>query len=285
MKIICRLNFFFFFLVISQAAFSQNNDTLKIRNQVRSYFPKLADNTFQQAKAPFSLQKKEWLFVGGIAAATYGLTFLDPIIDKSLKDFGNTPAKKQASKHISELGKLYGLGGLALFCGINLIANNHKGVQTSVLASQSVFTSLIWVSVLKFGTGRERPFYVHQQNETISKWYGPKKIGQKIFGKYVYDSFPSGHTAIAFSLATTFAHQYPQIKWVAPVSYTLACLVGISRITENKHWATDVIVSSLIGYFCSRQVYLNRNKKTADLRSKRKKSTITFSLSISPYFA
>lgn len=285
MKNLKYLFLLFFFFAISQHVFSQNNDSLKIKNQVKSYFPKLADNTFIQAKAPFEWQKKEWLLFGGIAATTYGLTFLDPIIDKSLKDFGNTSGKKQVSKHISELGKLYGLGGLALFCGINLIANNQNGVQTSVLASQSIFTSLIWVSVLKFGTGRERPFYVHQQNETISKWYGPKKIGQKIFGKYVYDSFPSGHTAIAFSLATTFAHQYPQIKWVAPVSYSLACLVGISRITENKHWATDVIVSSLIGYFCSRQIYLNRGKKTASKNSKRENSSKSFSTSISPYFA
>jgi membrane-associated phospholipid phosphatase len=285
MKKLKYLFLLFFFFAISQHVFSQNIDSLKIKNQVKSYFPKLADNTFIQAKAPFVWQKKEWLLFGGIAATTYGLTFLDPIIDKSLKDFGNTPGKKQVSKHISELGKLYGLGGLALFCGINLLANNQKGVQTSVLASQSIFTSLIWVSVLKFGTGRERPFYVHQQNETISKWYGPKKIGQKAFGKYVYDSFPSGHTAIAFSLATTFAHQYPQIKWVAPVSYSLACLVGISRITENKHWATDVIVSSLIGYFCSRQIYLNRGKKTASINSKRENSSKSISSSISPYFA
>jgi len=284
MKNLQSLFFLLLFLVFSQHVFSQNNDSLKIKNQIKSYFPKLADNTFMQAKAPFAWQKKEWLLVGGIAATTFGLTYLDPIIDKTLKDFGNTPGKKQVSKHISELGKFYGLGGLALFCGLNLIANNQKGVQTSVLASQSIFTSLIWVSVLKFGTGRERPFYVHQKNQMSSKWFGPRKIGQKVFGKYVYDSFPSGHTAIAFSLATTFAHQYPQIKWVAPVSYSLACLVGISRITENKHWATDVIVSSLIGYFCSRQVYLNRGKKTASLNSKRKKSSLTFLISVSPYF-
>ncbi|MFN5628667.1 MAG: phosphatase PAP2 family protein, partial [Bacteroidota bacterium] len=79
--------------------------------------------------------------------------------------------------------------------------------------------------------------------------------------------------------------QYPQIKWVAPVSYSLACLVGISRITENKHWATDVIVSSLIGYLCSRQIYLNRGKKTAYINPKRENSVKDFSFSISPYFA
>jgi membrane-associated phospholipid phosphatase len=284
MKILKTLLILFLFFVFPEISFSQNTDSLKIKNQVKSYFPKLADNTLLQAKAPFAWQKKEWLLVGGIAATTFGLTYLDPIIDRGLKDFTNTPTKKQLSKHVSELGKFYGLGGLALFCGINLITNNQKGVQTSVLASQSIFTSLIWVSTLKFATGRERPFYVHQKNETVSKWYGPKKIGQKVFGKYVYDSFPSGHTAIAFSLATTFAHQYPQIKWVAPVSYSLACLVGISRITENKHWATDVILSSLIGYFCSRQVYLNRGKKTALFKSKRKNPSVSFSISVSPYF-
>ncbi len=40
----------------------------------------------------------------------------------------------------------------------------------------------------------------------------------------------------------------------------MATLVGISRLTEHAHWASDVFVGGLIGYVCGRQVVAQYNK-------------------------
>jgi len=40
----------------------------------------------------------------------------------------------------------------------------------------------------------------------------------------------------------------------------MATLVGISRLTEHQHWASDIFVGGLIGYVCGKQVVANFNK-------------------------
>ena len=76
----------------------------------------------------------------------------------------------------------------------------------------------------------------------------------------MYDVYPSGHTAYAFSIATVFATQYSDIKAVPIISYSLATLVGISRLTEHQHWSSDVFVGALSGYLCGKKVVANFNK-------------------------
>ncbi|MGD0340781.1 MAG: phosphatase PAP2 family protein, partial [Bacteroidales bacterium] len=77
---------------------------------------------------------------------------------------------------------------------------------------------------------------------------------------FAFDSFPSGHAATAFSIATVFASEYSDIKVVPVISYSLASLVGITRLTEHKHWASDVFIGSLLGYACGKQVVAHFNK-------------------------
>jgi hypothetical protein len=45
----------------------------------------------------------------------------------------------------------------------------------------------------------------------------------------------------------------------------MATLVGISRLTERAHWASDVFVGGLIGYVCGKQVVANFNKTHKNL--------------------
>jgi len=41
------------------------------------------------------------------------------------------------------------------------------------------------------------------------------------------------------------------------VSYGMATLIGFSRITENRHWTTDVVAGALLGFACGTQVVNN----------------------------
>jgi undecaprenyl-diphosphatase len=68
-------------------------------------------------------------------------------------------------------------------------------------------------------------------------------------------SFPSGHTSIAFSMATILGHQYP--KWRVPL-YVGAGLVGLSRIYLGRHYASDVLMGAAVGTISGTVVWRNR---------------------------
>ena len=60
-------------------------------------------------------------------------------------------------------------------------------------------------------------------------------------------SFPSGHTANAFALAGSMAYSY---GWYGAIpGYTFASMVGLSRIKESRHWASDVVSGAFVGTF------------------------------------
>ena len=64
--------------------------------------------------------------------------------------------------------------------------------------------------------------------------------------KSVQDSFPSGHTAMAFAAFTVLAFLYPQGKRILLI---LAICVGVQRIAVGAHFPSDVIAGAMVGLF------------------------------------
>ena len=62
------------------------------------------------------------------------------------------------------------------------------------------------------------------------------------------NSFPSGHTATSFMIAAMLHEEYGwRSPWFSFGGYTIASATGISRIINDRHWASDVIAGAVIG--------------------------------------
>ena len=253
----------------------------------KGYFPSLLHNFGEQATAPLHFKTKQWLITGAAIGITVALIHVDNDID----DWARFQKQKhnwvnKSSPFITEFGSNTGIFSVIAFGSLSAALKNEKGVQTSLLASQAMITSGVWVRLIKMLSGRDRPSAAYAfSNLEAGNWYGPfaqfdQDLALKKPGS-AFDAFPSGHTATAFSIATVFALQYKDIKAVPIISYTAATLVGISRLTEHAHWASDVFAGALLGYLCGRQVVSHYNKTHQaalnPMRSKLKiKTELTF---------
>lgn len=76
-------------------------------------------------------------------------------------------------------------------------------------------------------------------------------------------SFPSGHTATAFTAACLLYKEYgSRSAWIGVAAFLPAIVTGLSRQLNNRHWLSDVvggavigIVSVEIGYFLCGLIY------------------------------
>ena len=210
-----------------------------------------------QAEAPFTMSWDNATKVFLAAGITGGLLLLDDRIDEAVHSLrGRNPFIKNSTESVTELGGRYGLIGSAAFAGYSLIWNDHKAQETSLLLGQAILTSGIWARAGKLIFGRERPSYSHEHDQSAGgHWSGMAgRMSDRFNNPARYDAFPSGHATTVFAIATVFANQYDDIAGIPEISYGIATLVGISRIINRTHWASDVFVGGCLGYLCAKQV-------------------------------
>lgn len=69
-------------------------------------------------------------------------------------------------------------------------------------------------------------------------------------------SFPSGHTTIAFTNAAVLFNEFKETSPALAYSgYAFATATGAFRIANNKHWVSDVLVGAGIGMLVTELVY------------------------------
>lgn len=73
-----------------------------------------------------------------------------------------------------------------------------------------------------------------------------------------YSAFPSAHTSSSFTIATILADFEPE---KARLTYSLAGLVGLSRVIEGEHWPSNVVLGAVLGYFSARHVLRTLNTR------------------------
>ena len=126
-----------------------------------------------------------------------------------------------------------------LLAGVYL-SGGSRNETLATHATIAVFKAGVLGVLAKYAVGRERP-----ENGGHAATFAPFSTRDQ------YNSFPSGHTLVAFSAATVWAHDKPREKYVA---FGLASAVGLSRVALGAHWPTDVLAGALLGITQGRQV-------------------------------
>jgi membrane-associated phospholipid phosphatase len=139
-------------------------------------------------------------------------------------------------------GTLYGVGRLG---------SNERMADLGWHGTEAILIGEGAAYVLKGIFGRARPFQAIDDPTNF-------KLGRG-FSRKEYRSFPSGHSIAGFAAAAAVTSEtnrwWPRSTWyVAPVMYGGATLIGFSRMYNNKHWASDVVMGAAIGTFAGLKV-------------------------------
>jgi membrane-associated phospholipid phosphatase len=255
------------------------NEQTKIN--VPTYFILLGSDFKQQFSKPFHMTRRDWGILGKFGLITGALIFADEPIQRFALDLQtHNEGLKNISNFITNFGGTYETYTLAALGAYGFIFKSQKVKTTTLLASQSYITAGAISTVIKFMTGRQRPYaFDPNKVETEPTFHGPfYKTIRDENGKKLNGSFPSGHTTAAFSAATVFALEYKDRPWVPILAYSAASLIGLSRMTENKHWATDVLVGAALGYLTGHQVVNNYHRYAKLKAPKQPKNTVSFGM-------
>jgi membrane-associated phospholipid phosphatase len=241
------------FSLQGNAQYTFDTITLQKYNSAGTYLKSYLTDTRDIAISPLRWKKKDWLIVGSaVAVGTLVYVFDDEIrgvFQSNRSGFTNSVS----NNFLEPFGS--GLYSLPLFAGLFLhgeFSDNDKSKTVALDALKTYVLTAGMVTIMKQLFKRHRPF--HDQIPDSKQWEGP-------FGDSKYTSFPSGHTMTAFALASYVSSAYRDKKWVGIASYTIAGLVGLSRINDDEHWASDVFIGGVIGYAVGKCVYNNSLKR------------------------
>jgi hypothetical protein len=190
--------------------------------------------------APAHFQKRDVEWIVPFAGVTAGFIASDSWISKQIP-----LGEVQPSQKISNYGvySLIGAGAGSFLLGH--IKGDDQMSEAGLLSGEAAINSTAVAYLLKSATQRPRPF---QDN------------GNGTFFQ-AGSSFPSEHSAIAWSVASVLAHEYPGTL-TKILAYGLATGVSATRVTGQQHFASDVIVGSALGLYFGRQVYRTHHDPT-----------------------
>ncbi len=174
-----------------------------------------------------------------IGAAVVGATLL---LDKPIAHAFESPytaGTAQTAKDFNKFGEPLGvgvaLGGLAV---ASLITRDHRVVQALFGTAGSAFGAFVATQVIKYSVGRERPYADVDHDGLDFHPFSGTPVGSP--------SFISGHTALAFALATSLGDA-AGTNWVRIPLWTLAAGTGWARLQLDQHWVSDVVVGAFVG--------------------------------------
>jgi membrane-associated phospholipid phosphatase len=182
-------------------------------------------------------QPLRWEAAGLAAAGVIALFAIDDPVRSALQANRSSglDAIAGAARRFGEWPVYAGLP--AALIGSGLLAGDRGLTTAGLEAAKAALATMVAVIVVKRGLGRERPLC-----ECGPVAFDPMGAGR---------SLPSGHTAVAFAVATSLADQ-SRSRWAKAGLYAGASLVGWSRLNDNRHWLSDVVAGAIVGTVSAR---------------------------------
>lgn len=137
-------------------------------------------------------------------------------------------------------------GALIISTGLYLagkLSHRTELSDASKHAVMSLVVSSALTQTLKLSVGRARPNIAQGDAYVFHPFREPRTD---------YNALPSGHTTAVFAVAGAFSSELTRThphaaRIVRPMLYSVAALVGGSRMYNNRHWLSDVVAGATIG--------------------------------------
>ena len=204
----------------------------------------LPENIFLDQKnfwtGPLHMNETDWELAVPLVLAGAGLIASDQTIEKHVPTDPSTVSHASTASNAG-LGLMIGAGA-GLFVLGNLKGNDQQR-ETGLLSGEAAIDALIDTEVFKYAAGRNRPF----TGDVPGRFF----VGG--------DSFPSLHAGVSFAIASVIAHEYPG-PLTQILAYGTATGIGIARFAGQKHFASDVVIGSALGWYLGRQVYRTQSR-------------------------
>ena len=185
--------------------------------------------------APLHFSEKQWdwalpsILVGGLFIKA------DGTIEKHVPTSKSTVSHGVTYSNAGVAALAAGGGGLFL---LGHLQNDDQKRETGILAGEAAIAAFVDTEVFKYAAGRERPF--------TGSGTGRFFVGG--------DSFPSTHASVSWAIASVIAHEYPG-PLTQFLAYGMAGSVSAARWAGQKHFASDVIIGSALGWYMGYQVF------------------------------
>ncbi|MGW9684870.1 phosphatase PAP2 family protein [Flagellimonas sp. 2504JD1-5] len=185
-------------------------------------------------KRPFSWEENQLRLFGGVIIGTIGLYAIDDDADRwFIKQESHIPNLiKDYGWYYGNPQNNYAFNGIVYFTG--LLTKNDKIRRTGVLMISSATATGLLQQISKSIVGRARPRSGLNKND-----FRPFQRNSD------FHSFPSGHTALAFSNAHALAKQFKN-PWLKGGIYLLGSIPPLTRLWNGAHWLTDIALSIVL---------------------------------------
>jgi hypothetical protein len=205
-----------------------------VRNEARLYL----EDSLALVRAPFNWNSSDWLKAGAVGLGIGGVMLFDEQLASGVQEnrSGSTNRLSQLTTRFGSADAFY-ISGALVISGIAFKNSNVSSMGREAIEA-SIFTGIIG-GLSKKAFGRERP--ITSADETN---FRPGSSNQ---------SFPSGHTTEAFTLASVVAAR--SSGWLIPtLAYAGACLVAYDRVNDRAHFPSDVVAGAALGIAVGRFV-------------------------------
>jgi membrane-associated phospholipid phosphatase len=176
-------------------------------------------------------------YVIPFAAIATALVLTD---DNTAAILPNTEDQKVWSGRVSQIGASYTLAGIsAATYALGKMRGDKHMRETGWLGLEAIAHTQLIVFGMKQITNRRRPVL---DDARSGFWNGG-------------DSFPSGHAATSFAVASVLGYEYRDHIAVPITAYTVAAVVSASRLSARRHWLSDLFVGGSTGFLVGRHIY------------------------------